>query len=349
MPGSGKFGKVRSGGTVFDIDFRPEVPVHARPVALIALAGLCLTATAAGSVDAGASLRFGFVPQRAFQGQPASLSVVVRPTGVRCAASVRYADRSLQKLPTVVARAGKAAWRWQIPAKAKLGSATATVSCGRAGASSRSFAVVGPPSAPAKVVIGKNGFSQRVRSTSRSVSYGIELANPSPENDALDVDVLVNFVDATNRVVDTDTVSVDAIAAGSRYYLGGSTSIPDASPVSKLEIVTRIGGQAPKRKLGPAFADVIVQAQKGDPAWVGAVVGQVENDHPTMLLRRTQISTVIYDSAGEVIGGSTGGSSGGLLPGVRAYFQASSGVSSIPFDRVASASVSVLGSYEPTS
>jgi hypothetical protein len=51
-----------------------------------------------------------------------------------------------------------------------------------------------------------------------------------------------------------------------------------------------------------------------------------------------------------VLGGGKGySSSGGLLPGVRAYFSASSGVSAIPIDRAASAGVSVLATYEPTS
>ena len=186
------------------------------------------------------TLRFGFVPQKAFQGQPAALSVVVRPTGVRCYAAIRYADASLHKLPSVVARAGKASWKWTIPAKIRIGSASANVACGKAGKASRSFAVVGPPSAPARVIIRKSGFSQRVRSTTREVSFGIVLSNPSPENDALDVSVLVNFIDSTNRVVATSTTKVSAVGAGSDYYLGGSTSIPDATPVSKLEIVQRI-------------------------------------------------------------------------------------------------------------
>ena len=56
----------------------------ARPLALAALVGLCLTAAAAAAPDAGSSLRFGFVPKKAFKGQPASMSVVARPTGVRC-------------------------------------------------------------------------------------------------------------------------------------------------------------------------------------------------------------------------------------------------------------------------
>ena len=132
--------------------------MHARPLAIAALTGLCLAATAGASTDLTSSLRFGFVPQKAFQGQPASLSVVVRPTGVRCSASIRYADASLQRLPAVVARAGKASWKWSIPAKVRLGSTSANVVCGKAGRGSRTFSVVGPPTAPAQVQIRKSGF-----------------------------------------------------------------------------------------------------------------------------------------------------------------------------------------------
>jgi len=108
----------------------------------------------------------------------------------------------------------------------------------------------------------------------------------------------------------------------------------------------RIGGQQPKKRLGPASSDILVQAQVYEPAWTAAVVGQVTNDHPTMLLRSTQISAVVYDSAGNIIGGAQGGTYGVMLPGVRSYFQASSGADAIPYDRVAAANVSVLGTYE---
>ena len=321
----------------------------ARSLTFAALIGLSLTASAGAALDASSSVRFGFVPKRAFQGQPASLSVVVRPTGVRCTASVRYANGARQGLGPVVARAGKAAWKWKVPPKARLGTARANVACGRAGGVARTFAVVGAPTAPAKVVVRKSGFSQRVRFTGREVSYGIVLHNPSPENDALSVTVLVNFVDATNRVVDTDSERIDAVGAGTEYYLGGTTSIPDASQVSSLEIVVRIAGQAPKRKLSPAISDVLVQESRYDRGWVGAVVGQIQNDWATMLLTRTKISAVVFDSAGNVIGGATGSTFEGQLPGVRAYFNASGAVTAIPFDRAASAGVSVLGSYEAIS
>jgi hypothetical protein len=322
--------------------------VFARSLALAATTGLCLIASAAASLDAGPSLRFGFLPQKTFQGQPASLSVTVRPSGVRCSALLRYADGSVQRLTPVVARRNKAAWKWDVPAKVKLGSATATVTCARAGRVSRTFRVIGAPSAPAKVIVQKSGFSQRIRYNDRAVSYGVVLHNTSPENDALDVAVLINFIDSTNRVVATDTDQVDAVGAGSEFYLGGSTSIPDGTPVSSLEIVTRIGSQAPKHKLGPPTSDVLVQESRFDEGWVGGVVGQILNDHPTMMLSSPRVSTVVFDSAGNVIGGTQGGSTSGLLPGVRAYFSASQGADSIPFDRAASAGVSVLGQYEQT-
>jgi hypothetical protein len=181
------------------------------------------------------------------------------------------------------------------------------------------------------------------------VSYGIVLANPSPEKDALDVSVQINFIDATNRVVRTEAPVAGAVAAGSQYFLGGSTTIPDGTPVSSLEIVTRIGSQAPKSVHYAPTADVQVLQSLYDLGFVGAVQGQLTNDLPSFVLSNAKISAVVFDSAGNVIGGGTGYSIGSLLPGVRAYFQASLGLSAVPSDRAATAGVSVLGKYQRTS
>ena len=89
-----------------------------------------------------------------------------------------------------------------------------------------------------------------------------------------------------------------AIGAGTSYYLGGSTTIPDGSQVSSLEITSRIGSQDMAAKLSPGLADVLVQASLYDVGWVGAVVGQIVNDHPTKLLSSAEVSTVIFDPSG---------------------------------------------------
>ena len=258
--------------------------MHARPVLVAAFLGLILTTSAGAAVDAGSSVGFRFLPQKAFQGQPASLSVTARPSGVRCVPTIRYANGATQALKPTIARGNRASWTFKIPAKARIGSASATVKCGRAGKVTRNFAVVGPPAAPARVVVKKSGFSQRVRSIQREVSYGIVLSNDSPEKDALGVSVIVNFIDSTNRVVATQSELIGAVGAGTDFYLGGATSIPDSTPVSTLEIITRIGSQDLAAKLGPVTSDVLVQQAIYDPGWVGAVVGQITNDHPTKLL-----------------------------------------------------------------
>ena len=140
-------------------------PVHARPVLVAVVLGLLLATSAGAAVDAGSSVGFRFLPQKTFQGQPATLSVIARPSGVRCVPTIRYADGALQSLKPTVARGNRATWNFKIAAKARIGTAMATVKCGRAGKISRSFAVAGPPAAPAKVVLKKSGFSQRVRAS----------------------------------------------------------------------------------------------------------------------------------------------------------------------------------------
>ena len=89
-------------------------------------------------------LRFSFVPQRAYQGQSAAVSVLVKPAHARCTLAVRFADGSSQPgLTAVRAAQGKAAWTWSLAQSAVPGPAKATVSCGRSGTLSRTFTVVG--------------------------------------------------------------------------------------------------------------------------------------------------------------------------------------------------------------
>ena len=233
------------------------------------------------------------------------------------------------------------------PRKSETRVAPATVTCGKAGKVARSFAVVGPPTAPARIVVQKNGFSQRVFFSSRKVSYGIELSNPSPENDALEVDVLVNFLDATNRVVDTDTTNVDAVGAGTIFYLGGSTTIPDGSQVSKIEIVTRIGGQQPKKKLGPASptssfrrrglrSRLDRRRRRPDPERQSddAAEGD-ERVGGDLRLRRQRHRRLDRPELGPAPAGRPCVLRGPV-----------NGADAIPFDRVGSASVSMLGAYQ---
>ena len=68
---------------------------HRRGLAAIAVA---FVAIAAGSASAASAwtLRFSFVPERAYQSLPAAVSVLVKPPNAICTLGVRYAARGQQ-------------------------------------------------------------------------------------------------------------------------------------------------------------------------------------------------------------------------------------------------------------
>jgi hypothetical protein len=108
------------------------------------------------------SVRFNFVPQRAFQGQPAAISVLVKPANARCTLAVRYVDGTIQDgLGTTHAVAGRAGWKWSLSQNAPAGLAKASVQCGRSGNLSRTFTVVGGSISHVSLSVVTSGYSQR--------------------------------------------------------------------------------------------------------------------------------------------------------------------------------------------
>ena len=315
----------------------------------VAAVFLSFAAASAGAATSAWKLRFSFVPQRAYQGQSAAVSVLVKPANARCTLAVRFADGSSQPgLSPVRAAQGKAAWTWSLAQSAVVGAAKATVSCGRSGTLSRTFTVVGGTVEHSKLVITAQGFSQRPASfgSGSSVSYGIVLDNPSSSADAQSVTVLVNFLDASDHVLQTTTTSVPAIAAASSFNVGGSASLPSTTPVSRLEVVVQTGSYAPHTLRIPAVDNVQVVASTYDPGWVGAVNGEIVNEHPTDVLTNAQLSIVLYDAAGHVVGGGTGVVFAALPPGTRSFFSATSGFSAVPIQSASTAAISIEPTYK---
>lgn len=324
----------------------PARAVSTALASVVALVALVVAAPAAAAVDAGSSLRISFLPQKAFRGQHATLAVSVKPAGVRCTGNVVYADGRKHGLKPTKAKRGRTTWKWKVPLTVKLGAATVSVGCGRAGSASRVFVVTGRPTEPARVEIEKQGFSQRVKFGTREVSYGVVLRNVSPENDALNVSVHVNMLDSTGVIRKTDVRSVGAVGAKANYFLGGAVTIPEHwIPISTLEIKVTIGSQQAKALKTLELSDYRIVAAQYDPGWVSTVFFQALNDEPLYVFSSGSISAVVFDEAGAVLGGGTGYGLTQLRPGVRAQFDASLGLSAIPLDRAATAGISVLGTY----
>ena len=300
----------------------------------------------AGSIEAKpTNVKFLTAPARAYQGKTAA--VAVKATGYGCKLSVRYADGEKQTdlFPTQVAN-GKATWQWQVPDFAAPGQARLTVACKGQGTATKKVIVVGSL-IPPKITVAKQGFSTRIRGSSEDVSYGIVLQNTSPNGNALGVTVLVNFVMPDDHLIGTASTQVSIINAGSTYFLGGNIGFQGVPAISRLEVVIDPGGRAKTQKsITPALENVQLVPNDFDPGWLGYVQGDLINVNPTLALTNSQMSCVIFDSAGNVVGGGTGGGNFTLLPGTRSFFKLSSGFDPIPFSRAASVSISIIPSYE---
>jgi hypothetical protein len=319
----------------------------ATAVRLTAIAAAALVAVSAGSASArSTSIGFTVLPQHVVQGNDAKISVRVQPVGVRCTLSVRYHGGALQGgIGAATAVGGRASWTWHVPIDVQAGSALATVRCAHAGSASRSLVIVGRLVEP-KIVVMKQGFSIRPNSfgTGSRLSYGLILHNGSPERDAQKVTIQVNFVMADDHLLGTDTQHVDDIAAGSDWALGNTVSFPGAAPITRLEVVIQVGSFAAQSIHMPTLANIHVVPEIFDAKWVGTIEGELQNTDPLLTLQNAQLYAVVFDSAGNIVGGGTGFAFQPLPPGARLFLQMT-GFDVIPIENAASAVISITPTW----
>lgn len=320
------------------------MPKAARITALAAVAALLVAVAPAAARSNG--VRVSFAPQHALQGKDARISVTVRPAGAACTLAVRYHDGSRQQgLKRVVAHGGRASWTWTIPTTVQAGMATATVHCGRAGTLRRRLLIVGKLLAP-KIVVTRSGFSTKSVGTGTELSYGLILHNSSATQDVTRLTVQTNFVMADDHLLGTDTHTVTLIPAGSDYYYGASLNFPGAAPIARLEVVLQGEAYAPHQSRMPTLANIHLVPGTFDPSWLGTVEGEVQNTDPSFALQSASLSAVVFDSAGNILGGGNGGLFGSLPPGARAFLKFDGGVDAIPTQEAASVQVSVTPKWQ---
>jgi len=262
---------------------------------------------------------------------------------------VKYADGSMQSgLGPLRARSGRAAWKWNLADVAPAGPAIASVGCGRSGNLTRAFSVVGGSVRRSKLSVVNSGYSQRPNSFGQgsSLSYGVVLDNPSNTEDAQNVSVQINFLDAANHTLQTATNHIGAIRAGSTFNLGGNWSLSTQTPVVKLEIIVQTDSWVKASALEPAVQNVHIVPSSFEPDWVGEVDGDLINSDRTNTLTNAQIFVVLFDSAGDVVGGGTGFLFATLPPGTRSYMSSTTGFGAVPTLKATTAALSIVATYK---
>jgi hypothetical protein len=328
---------------------KPSTP--AKRLSLFAFAILAVLGVTSGPAAAqherAAEVVFVAGQHRIVKGNEATVTIGVRPVGARCSLSVRYKGGTRQRgLPAVKASGGIATWTWTVPRNVKSGPARVTASCAGAGRASRTLTVIGGV-IPASIHVVKSGWSVRPYPFGGTgVSYGVILANDSPQQDALDVTVLVNFVMSDNRLIGSATVRVSDISAGSQHAMGGELQFPGGAPIARLEVVVTIGRRGPATHTKPGISAVRVMPSVFEPQWCGSVEGEIQNDSATRYLQSAELSAVVLDADGNVIGGGTGYGFAPLPPSARVFFKIENGMRPIPLSKAASALVSVVPTYQ---
>jgi hypothetical protein len=301
---------------------------------------------APASLEAGdpAALQFSHLPGRAIAGQAVSVTVARARAGALCSLAVSYAKDSGQSgLQPKTAVGGLASWSFTIPNSIQANVAKLSAACAGSKKISGRLLVVG-----GLIPIEKDGFTPRVSTSgSTDISYGIIVRNHSPNADALNVNVLINFVLGNDHLLGSTSASIPLIPAGSAYALGGNFGFPAAAPIARLEIVMQSAGSQRHAGHPPALDSVVIEPSLYDKSWVSDVAGEVINNDPRLTLQTTQFSAVIFDSAGNVLGGGSGSTYGALPPGTRMVFKLTGGgFGDIPVEKAASAQVSATPTWQ---
>jgi hypothetical protein len=220
-------------------------------------------------------------------------------------------------------------------------------SCGRAGRAVRSLIVVGQL-VPPRISVVRDGFSVRPHDygSGSDVSYGVILRNSSPNADALNVNVLVNFVLANSKLLGSQSTNISVLRAGSTYALGTSMTFPGAAPIARLEVVVQVGDKQSATRREPTIANVVIEPDQSKPQFLGDVAGEVINTDARMTLQNAQLSAVVFDKDGNVVGGGNGGLYFTLPSGTRAVFKLTSGFAAVPTVKAASVVVSVVPTWK---
>jgi hypothetical protein len=292
-------------------------------------------------------------PGLAHQGTKVTFRIPVSKAGA-CTLSIRYATGAVQQGGRRSPLNHAVTWIVAVPSNAAIGIAHWNVFCGSRVPLDGTFIVVhgrsttGGPTAAPKIVIDKQGYTQRPDKfgTGSLLSYGLMLRNTSATEDAKTVFVLVNMVDSTGALMGSESRTVTLIGASATFAYGDSLQLRTQWPVSRLEITIRVGAHEPKKAHpSPDFENVRPAPAEYDPGWVGEIDGEVVNAQPALTLSNAQLSIVVFDVAGNVIGGGTGSTAGAVPSGSRIVFVAQSGFTALPIDKAATAIVSAEPTY----
>jgi hypothetical protein len=301
------------------------------PRRTILIAAVAAAVLAAPAATRSSQVLFLTKPAGASQGSAVRATVVLSRAVPSCSGSLRHARTAVTSVAEVVRQ--RAFFSWQLPASASPGLWTIAVTCGPAGSAKTSFRVTrrAPPTAPPAVTVEKTGFS----AGGGQVGYGIVLRNAAADRDAIGVTLTVKVLDAGGSVLKSEVSRIPGIPATTTSYFGSVVPLDAGTTAASVQAnVTVEAGQA-RRSLQPLPVSGVHAVDAGG---IVHIQGVVSNQTARPVSTLTRISTVVFDPAGNVIGGGFTFPTETIQPNDDGPFDIA--VPGVTIDRVGSAQVS---------
>jgi hypothetical protein len=186
----------------------------------------------------------------------------------------------------------------------------------------------------AKVVVTKSGV---VPGGERSgyVEYALVLRNRSLTQDALDVSVEVEAVDARGRSFTSSYSSITLIPAASNFVISGALIWGASIDLAGIETEVHVGQAAPRGRRLPPVKRVSVTRH-------GDIIGSLTNPYKKPLPESATVYGVALDSRGRIVAAGAALADAVIRPGATAPFNIFGNVSTTAqLDAVTSSKVSV--------
>jgi hypothetical protein len=295
------------------------------------------------------AVRVRVAPATVSAGKSVVVAASVTPNTATCRPTLKSPTGSARALASKKARSSQVSWRWVVPKTAAPGRWTATVACVGAGKANAQFTVLRaaprppppPPVIPARLEVEKYGFGVEAFSDLTFVGYGAVIRNLSPDEDALGVTVLVNVIGSNGQILESESDSYEVVPAAMTYYAGGLILIRQGyAPVARIEVNASFRARAKKAIALPPVSNVRVQ---DDGYGDAEVAGEVQNTSAKPLSDLADVTAVVFDAAGNVLGGGWGYLEADVPPGGRIGF--ATPIAGRTPSEVASAQVSVEPYY----
>ena len=293
------------------------------PLAFAALVVVGIfTASASGRTEA---VKFVSGNSRVVQGNEATVTFTVQPAGARCSLAVRYKGGAKQGgLPVVDAKGMRATWNWQVPRKVQTGPARVTARCAGAGRATRRVIVIG------QIIPPKHHSRQdRLVGAAVPVRWHRRQLRRHPREPVHEARCARRQRDRQLRHVrqPADRISGVHIWRHRRRHAACASAVSSTSRAAHRSTRSRSSSRSERavRRPTPSRASRpnAILPSVFEPEWCGSVEGEVQNDSASRTLQSFTLSTVVFDAAGNIIGGGMGFGGASLPPSARVFFKIS--------------------------